>query len=128
VLRGLSISELILSPEEIDYTGIENPSVVVALSQEGIDRRKDLFGHLDNATDIIKVNDVKIPSTSARVHEFDFKALKIKKPDWALAALAVMAKMKLVINFNMLKSALNAKLSGIALEKSLEVVTQIETN
>ena len=43
VLRGPSISELILSPEEIDFTGIENPTVMVALDQEGVDRRRDLF-------------------------------------------------------------------------------------
>jgi Pyruvate/2-oxoacid:ferredoxin oxidoreductase gamma subunit len=125
VLRGPSISELILSPQEIDFTGIEHPSIVVALSQEGIDRRKDLFGNLDNTTTIIKVNDVKIPSTSARIHDLDLKALGVKKPDWALAALAEMAKMKFVINFDMLKSALNVKLSGNALQKSLALVEQI---
>ncbi len=128
VLRGLSISELILSPEEINFTGIEHPSVVVALSQEGIDRRKDLFGYLDNTTAIIKVNGVKTPSTGARVHELDLKAWGIKKPDWALAALAVMAKMKFVIDFDMLKSALNAKLSGNALQKSLTLVEQVEVD
>ncbi len=42
--------------------------------------------------------------------------------DWALAALAVMAKMKFVIDFDMLKSALSVKLSGNALQKSLAVV------
>jgi pyruvate/2-oxoacid:ferredoxin oxidoreductase beta subunit len=115
VLRGPSISELILSPEEIDFTGIENPSVIAALSQEGIDRR-------------IKVSDVQIPSTNARIHELDFKTLGIKKPDWALAALAVMAKMDCVINLDMLKSALKVKLSGNALQKSLALVKQIEAN
>jgi hypothetical protein len=121
-----SISELILSPQEIDFTGIEHPSIVVALSQEGIDRRKDLFGHLDNTTTIIKVIDVQIPTTSAQVHELDLKAQGIKKPDWALAALAVMAKMKFVIDFGMLKSALNVKLSGNALQKSQALVERVE--
>ena len=44
------------------------------------------------------------------------------------AALAMMAKMKLVINFDILKCALNVKLSGNALQKSLAVVDQIEKN
>ena len=46
VLRGPSISELILSPEEIDYTGIEHPSFIAALDQEGVDRRRGMFEHL----------------------------------------------------------------------------------
>jgi pyruvate/2-oxoacid:ferredoxin oxidoreductase beta subunit/Pyruvate/2-oxoacid:ferredoxin oxidoreductase gamma subunit len=126
VLRGPSVSELILSPEEIDFTGIERPSVVAALSQEGIERRQDLFGKLDHTTTIFKINDASIPATNARIHELDLNALKIKKPDWALAALSAMAKMKFVINFDMLKSALNVKLNGDALQKSLAIVNQIE--
>ena len=47
VLRGPSISEVILTPDHIGYTGIEQPQVILALSQEGIDRRKTIFRRLD---------------------------------------------------------------------------------
>ncbi|GAH93680.1 unnamed protein product, partial [marine sediment metagenome] len=46
VLRGHSISELVLSSEEIGFTGILNPDVIVALSQEGVERRKNFFDTL----------------------------------------------------------------------------------
>ncbi len=126
VLRGPSISELILSPQEIDYTGIESPSVVVALSREGVDRRNDLFSHLENTTSVLMVKDLQIPISDARVQQIDLKTAGIKKPDWALAMLAVMAKMNLVINFDMLESALSLKLSGIALQRSLASIKQVE--
>ena len=36
VLRGQSVSELILSPDTIGYAGLETPSIVLALSDEGV--------------------------------------------------------------------------------------------
>jgi len=36
VLRGHSVSELVLSPEPVDYTGIEEPKVVLALAEEEV--------------------------------------------------------------------------------------------
>ena len=125
VLRGPSISEMILSPNQIDFTGIASPSVIAALSQEGVDRRKDLFAHLDGSTVILKVNEVDIPRTKARVENVDLKSQGIKKQDWALATLAVMAKSELAIHADMLKAALQVKLSGKALQDSLAVVDRV---
>ena len=39
VMRGHSVSEIILSDAEIDYTGVEHPALVVALAAEGVQRR-----------------------------------------------------------------------------------------
>ena len=50
VLRGHSISELILSPDEIEFTGIEKPGVIIAIGPEGVNRRKGLFGNLGPET------------------------------------------------------------------------------
>ncbi len=56
VLRGPSISELILSPEEIDYTGIERPSAIVALDQEGRERCSEILA-----------KDTPVPSIQAKL-------------------------------------------------------------
>jgi len=45
VLRGQSVSEILISPERIGYTGIESPTVVLALSDEGVQRRKKYLQH-----------------------------------------------------------------------------------
>ncbi len=106
VLRGPSISEVILSPEEIDYTGIEKPHAILALGQEGVDRRASLFDILDEHTLIIQAYGVEVPPNNAGVHLVDFKAHKVKASDWALAALSIMARLKKAITLEMLQAAL----------------------
>ena len=128
VLRGMSISELILSPGEIDFTGIQKPSVIVALGQEGIDRRKGMFADLDDDALILRIGDVKVPSSKAQIHEVDFKSQGVKPADWALASLALMAKLGKVINLDMLESAVKLRFKGKALEASSELVDRVEPN
>jgi 2-oxoglutarate ferredoxin oxidoreductase subunit beta len=126
VLRGPSISELILSPTEIDFTGIDNPTVVVALDQEGVDRRRNLFSHLDKDTLIIQVSDVALPAGKARIQRADFKSQGIKHADWALASLAVLAKLQKVIRAEMLEAALKIRFKGDALTASLNLIERVE--
>jgi hypothetical protein len=126
VLRGPSISELILSPEEIDYTGIDIPSVVVALDQEGVDRRRDLFRHLAKDTLVIQIGGTTIPASKARIHLVDLKGQGIKGMDRALASLAVLAKLKRVIRPEMLEAALKVRFKGKALKSSLELINRVE--
>lgn len=126
VLRGPSVSEIILSPQEIGYTGIDRPAVVLALSQEGVDRRKYLFDQLDSNALVIRDKGVDLPTCRARVHSIDFKRRGIKVPDRALAALAVMAKINTVIHQNMLQSALAYRFKGKILTTALELVKSIK--
>ena len=126
MLRGPSISELILSPDKIDYTGIDMPSVVVALDQEGVDRRGDLFGRLAKDTLIIQISGVSLPASKARIHQVDLKNLGIKRTDWALASLAVLAKLKRVIQPEMLKAALEIRFQGKNLKSSLDMIARVE--
>ncbi|MBC8438785.1 MAG: 2-oxoacid:acceptor oxidoreductase family protein [Deltaproteobacteria bacterium] len=120
VLRGQSVSEIMISPEKIGYPGIESPSVVLALSDEGVQRRSKIFAALKSGTFVLKEKSVDIPETHADIVEIDFKELKIKKQDWALASLGVMAKNEKAINKEMLdyalKSRFNEKLYQIAME------------
>jgi 2-oxoglutarate ferredoxin oxidoreductase subunit beta len=125
VLRGPSISELILSPEEIDFTGIETPTVMVALDQEGVDRRRDLFERLAENALIIQTSGVILPASKARIHQVDFKSQGIKRMDWALASLALLAKLKIVINAQMLEAALKARFKGRVLDSALELVKKV---
>ncbi|WP_299979220.1 thiamine pyrophosphate-dependent enzyme [Desulfobacula sp.] len=109
VLRGQSVSEILISPEKIGYPGIESPSVVLALSDEGVQRRKKIFATLKPDTFVLKERTVTIPETNANVVEIDFRKFKIKKQDWALASLGVMAKKEKAINKKMLKYALKSR-------------------
>jgi Pyruvate/2-oxoacid:ferredoxin oxidoreductase gamma subunit len=124
-LRGHSISELILSPRAIDYTGIKQPDVVLALAQEGVDRRKDMFAQLDNDALVLQADGVEVPVGKARIHSMDLKSRKIKKPDWALASLAVMAGFNEIVSVEMLAAALKIKFKGKTLDAALELIRQV---
>ena len=122
VLRGPSISELILSPQEIDYTGIHRPSAIVALGQEGVDRRQAMFDNLEDDTLVVQIEGVEIPAGKARIQRVDLKSQGIKKPDWALASLAVLANLGQALSLEMLAAALKIRFKGKVLENSLGLI------
>ncbi len=126
VMRGPSISELILSPQEIDYTGIERPDVILALAQEGVDRRRQIFEHVDGDTLILQAAGVEVPACGARIHAIDLTSQGIKKPEWALASAGVLAKLGRIITAEMLAAALKIRFKGKTLENSLELVEKVE--
>jgi Pyruvate/2-oxoacid:ferredoxin oxidoreductase gamma subunit len=124
VLRGPSISEIILSPEGIGYTGIDRPAVVMAIGQEGVDRRRALFDHLDGDSLVIQAQGIEVPSSKARVQEIDFKGQGTKNQDWALASLSVMARLNRVVSLEMLQSALRIRLRDQELASALDLVAR----
>ncbi|MBU1340329.1 MAG: 2-oxoacid:acceptor oxidoreductase family protein [Proteobacteria bacterium] len=125
VLRGQSVSEILISQEKIGYPGIESPSVVLALSDEGVQRRKKIFATLKPDTFVLKEKSVAIPQTPAEVVEIDFKELKIKKQDWALASLAVMAKNQKAMNTQMLTYALKSRFNEKTYLLAMETIEKI---
>lgn len=125
VLRGPSISEMILSEDRIDYAGIGIPNVIIALSQEGVDRRIPLFDRLDKKTLLLQAPGVNLPSSGARVVPLDFKSNGIKPQDWGLAALATLAKQNRAISIDMLQAALTIRFRGDILTSALKLLNQI---
>lgn len=125
VLRGQSVSEIIVSPAKIGYTGITTPTVVLALSEEGVQRRHGIFGALPAATYVLKEKSVAIPATSAEVHEIDFKDYAINKQDWALASLGVLAGREKVFTKEMLEYALKSRFNQQTCVKALETVEKM---
>ncbi|MFP4350171.1 MAG: thiamine pyrophosphate-dependent enzyme [Desulfococcaceae bacterium] len=127
VMRGHSVSEMILDEHEIGYTGIENPSVVVALAPEGVARRKKMFAGLSEETLVLAAAGVELPDTPARVETVDFKALKLKAPDWALAALARLTENSRMLTPEMLDSAIALRFKGKVLEGVRAVVERVRS-
>ncbi len=125
VLRGQSVSEILLSPEKIGYTGIESPTVVMALSYEGVQRRQKIFKVLKPSTLVLKEKSVDIPETQARVMEIDFKELKIRKQDWALASLGVLAKKEVLFSKEMLAFALKSRFGEKVYALAMETIEKM---
>jgi pyruvate/2-oxoacid:ferredoxin oxidoreductase beta subunit/Pyruvate/2-oxoacid:ferredoxin oxidoreductase gamma subunit len=122
VMRGHSVSEIILSDVEIDYTGIENPSVVVALAPEGVNRRKKMFAALSKESVVIKTAGVELPACQAAIIEVDFKSKKIKSADYALASLAVLARQNNALNMDMLCAALKLRFENSIYQMAMSVM------
>lgn len=122
VMRGHSVSDIILSDTEIEYTGITNPSVVLALAPEGVNRRKKMLTHLSPEALVIKAAGIEIPHCQASILEVDFKAEKIKSQDWAMVALAVLAHQNKVLTMDMLKAALKLRFNAVQYETAMGMV------
>lgn len=125
VMRGHSISELILAKEEIGYTGIDKPSAVIALGQEGVNRRKKIFAELTPETLVLKAANVDLPATEAEIREIDFKTHKVKAQDWALAAIVQLARTNRMLSVDMLAAALELRFKGNVLVQVREVVDRL---
>ncbi len=125
VMRGHSVSEVILSDGEIDYTGMENPGVVIALAPEGVARRRQLLAGLSPDTLVIRAAGVELPASPATIVDVDFKARKIRPPDRALAALAVLAGQNRVLTMKMLKAALKLRFRKDVYAQALGVIEKI---
>ena len=128
VLRGPSISEVIHSPETIGYTGIESPTVLIAVGQEGVNRRAQLFEQLHPEALVIRSHDVTVPRTTARTVTVDFRAQNVRGPERALAALGILAKLGKAITPDMLRSALSNYYKDPILASSLDLVDRVESN
>lgn len=122
VLRGHSVSEVVLSSEKIGFTGIEMPSVIIALSQEGVERRRSLLQNLSAKQFVILAAGVSMRLFEAKSVEVDFRATGIKSKDWALASLGVMAAYKKCITEKMLAGALAIRFEGDMLVAAQKLV------
>ncbi len=122
VLRGHSACEVILSPEKIDYAGIDVPDIILALGQEGIDRKKALFSSCTDDTFILVDSKAEIPDCRGTIVTIDFKEKKIKRQDMAMAALSLLAQNDRLINLDMLEAALRIRFKGATLEGVLALV------
>ena len=98
---------------------------MIALAPEGVTRRRKMFQNLPPDTLVIVAKGLELPDGPGNVVELDFKELKIKSTDWALASLIYLAKRNRVISLDMLKSALAVRFKGPVLENALALIEQI---
>ena len=122
VLRGHSACDVILSPNKIDYAGITVPDVILALGQEGIDRKKTIFSSCTDDTFVLVDSKAEIPDCRGTILSIDFKGKKIKRQDMAMVALSLLAQQERLIHQDLLEAALRIRFKGATLEMVLELV------
>jgi 2-oxoglutarate ferredoxin oxidoreductase subunit beta len=74
---------------------------------------------------VVQIGDVALPACKAWIQAVDLKSLGIRKPDWALASLAVLAYQGEVISPEMLTAALKIRFKGKILESSLALIKKL---
>jgi 2-oxoglutarate/2-oxoacid ferredoxin oxidoreductase subunit beta len=122
VMRGPSVSELILSPEPILFTGVERPDAIVALAREGVMRKRELFATMSSKGRVMVEKGLEVPDTAAAILEIDFKGHGFKRTERALAALALLARADDPITLEMLEGSLRNSLKDQALVLSLNLL------
>ncbi len=125
VLKGTSVSEIILWPTDVGYTGIDNPEIILAISAEGVKRRRSVFSQMKEEGVVIHAEDVDIPRCDATLIAVDFKKLGISSQDRALASLGVLAKNGIALNFAMLAEALQHRFSSEQAKPAEKVLDKI---
>jgi Pyruvate/2-oxoacid:ferredoxin oxidoreductase gamma subunit len=75
VQTGHSVSEIILSPQRIDYTGIDFPDFFVVLSADGLARVRARIEKLAASCILYAEETLKLPETRAQVRRFPLAAL-----------------------------------------------------
>jgi Pyruvate/2-oxoacid:ferredoxin oxidoreductase gamma subunit len=126
VMKGHSVAEVIIADNEIDYTGIENPLVVIALAPEGVNRRAKMLASLSEASLVLKAAAVELPGCQAAdIIDVDFKEHHIKSADRALAALAVLARLDRILTMQMLREALKRRFNKLAFEAAMRVMEKV---
>jgi len=122
VLRGHSISEVIISPEPIHFTGITTPDLIIALADEGITRRKKMFATLSSETSIIVPDHLELPETPAQIVRLPFKAHGIRSNQSALASLSVVAGKTEVLTEELLDRGARQRFKGALLADALSLL------
>jgi 2-oxoglutarate ferredoxin oxidoreductase subunit beta len=94
VKTGHSVSELILSPEEILYTGVLRPDALVILTADGAKKASRYLPQMTEEDRVFVVPELAEVETRARVELLDPTAssIKVTKANLALTALAAVSR------------------------------------
>lgn len=94
VMTGHSISEIIVSPDQIEYTAIDSPDYFVVLSEDGLRRSLSRFETLPETCTLFLDNSLEFPETRAQVVALPIleESRKISKQSAAVMAIAAMLR------------------------------------
>ena len=109
VMTGHSVAELILSPERIEYTAIDNPDYYIVLSEEGANRVKDKILNLPETCSIIVDDSIPLPDPRANIVRLPINetAKTVDRRSIAAVALSAMLKRSAIFPLEAFETALH---------------------
>lgn len=92
VQTGHSLSEVIISPDRIDFTGILSPDYFIVLSEDGLKHSATRIQNLSESCILYADDTLNIPETKAQIRRFPFRktALQTSRLSGAYVALGAM--------------------------------------
>ncbi len=123
VMTGHSIAEIVISPREIDYTGITRPDAMVLLSNEGAAKVGAQLAAMTPEDQVFAMSDVADLKTSATVHVIDAAKVpsRLGKGGVALFCIAHALRELRVFPIEALEAAARLTTSAYA-EKNAEAI------
>jgi pyruvate/2-oxoacid:ferredoxin oxidoreductase beta subunit len=110
VMTGHSISEVIISPEFINYTAIESPDYFILVSEDGLKTARNRIKNLPETCTLLMDDSIKLPETKANVFRFPIlrTARKINRFSAGTVALAVLLKFSRMFPAEAFESAISS--------------------
>jgi len=132
VKSGHSVSEVILAPQEIGYTGISKPDVMLLLFKEGLSIVQSQMTAMTENDSLVINRDLLPIQTRAKITPIDFKQTghwANKKEYWAIIALARVLHEMHIYPMEAFKEAVSAR-SEFAEDNlaAIEVGEKLEQN
>ncbi len=106
---GFSTAELNLSPEKINFHGINIPDVAIITSTDGLNHNKKRIGHMQKGVLYID-SSLEVPDTGAEVIKYDFRSLGAKNA--ALASIVLFAVKSQIINHESIFKTIEEEAAG----------------
>jgi pyruvate/2-oxoacid:ferredoxin oxidoreductase beta subunit len=121
VKTGSSLSEVIVAPEEVNYSGVDRPDVLVIVSDDGLAKCAGFLEKMTGEDTVFVAAGLALPDTAARVVTLDFAgALKpIPTASRALAMVAHAVEKTGVVPFDFFEAVAGHGAFG---EKNLDLV------
>jgi pyruvate/2-oxoacid:ferredoxin oxidoreductase beta subunit/Pyruvate/2-oxoacid:ferredoxin oxidoreductase gamma subunit len=122
VKTGHSVSELILSPDAIDFTGIDRPDLMVILSEDGLAKSRPYLAAMTASDRVVMVPELPGVETGATVEVLDLGRLptRVGRTELALVALTAAVVRQNVVSAEALRAAAG---QGRYAEKNLAAIT-----
>lgn len=120
---GFSIAEIILSKTIVNYTGLENPKVIIIVSEDGLNKVKDRFTK----------NSILIVDATLKEHNLEnaiygnFNKVSGKRGA-ALTALAYWMNNYDTMNLDSLKKSVSTHKYSSVLLKAIDAINELEIN
>lgn len=122
VKSGHSVSEVIVAPDEIDYSGVDKPDVLVVVSEDGVGKSGPYLENMDEDGIVFVVAGLDIPKTAATAVTVDVATADTRIPR-ASMALAVTAKAIHDTGFVPFESFEKVAGEGSFGDKNMELIT-----